>query len=393
MKILFIQGGSRLKLSNDGKWYTDGNFTEEVWDRYRRLADSLTIVLRREPQVYDKEIAEKKFNAVPCGDNVNVIALPDVTNPKLNMINPIFKHKVKKTIRQAVLAADKIIIRSMSFYTLIAYKACIECGKPYLMEVTGFCKEGLSYHSTIGKLIANSWEKKMKRMVYNANCAIYVTEDALQKRYPCKGEMLGCSDVQLPEFDDNILVKRLEKIKNGNKTIKIGTAAFLDVKWKGQELVIRALASLKEKGYTNFVYEMIGLGAGDRLKELSIQLGVADHVKILGAKNHSEVAQWLDGLDVYVQSSYQEGLCRSIVEAMSRALPVVCSNTGGNYELVENKYLFPCGDSEQLVNRLLLISNELENAATRNYLHSKHYSKDALETKRNDFFCKFITGK
>ena len=29
MKILFIQGGSRLKLAENGKWYTDGNFTDD----------------------------------------------------------------------------------------------------------------------------------------------------------------------------------------------------------------------------------------------------------------------------------------------------------------------------------------------------------------------------
>lgn len=61
-----------------------------------------------------------------------------------------------------------------------------------------------------------------------------------------------------------------------------------------------------------------------------------DCVSILGAKPHSEVFSWLDSIDIYVQPSFMEGLCRSIVEAMSRACPVICTNVGGNYELVSS---------------------------------------------------------
>lgn len=65
-----------------------------------------------------------------------------------------------------------------------------------------------------------------------------------------------------------------------------------------------------------------------------------DCVSILGAKPHSEVFSWLDSIDIYVQPSFMEGLCRSIVEAMSRACPVICTNVGGNYELVSSDCLF-----------------------------------------------------
>jgi hypothetical protein len=49
MKLLFIDGGSRLKLSKDGRWFTDGTFTEEVWNRYISICQELTIILRKEP--------------------------------------------------------------------------------------------------------------------------------------------------------------------------------------------------------------------------------------------------------------------------------------------------------------------------------------------------------
>lgn len=48
MKLLFIQGGSRLKQSEDGRWFTDSNFTKEVWQRYMDLCDEFVIILRQE---------------------------------------------------------------------------------------------------------------------------------------------------------------------------------------------------------------------------------------------------------------------------------------------------------------------------------------------------------
>ena len=156
--------------------------------------------------------------------------------------------------------------------------------------------------------------------------AIYVTNEALQKRYPCKGNSLGCSDVEII-IDEYALEKRLKK--DSNERIILGTAAFLDVGWKGQIYVIRALAKLKKKGLSNFEYQLIGAGTGKMLQAEAQKLGIADQVRIIGALPHEKVFDWLDNIDVYVQTSFMEGLCRSIIEAMSRGCPVLCTDVGG----------------------------------------------------------------
>ena len=51
MKILFVQGGSRWKYDAEGALYTDSNFSEAVWERYRALGE-LTVLLRREYRIY-----------------------------------------------------------------------------------------------------------------------------------------------------------------------------------------------------------------------------------------------------------------------------------------------------------------------------------------------------
>ena len=390
MNLLFIQGGSRLKLAENGRWYTDGNFSVDVWERYTAVCDKLIIALRREKEVYTVEEAEKRYNIIPFSDNIEVIALDDITVPKTNVINPIVRIRIHKKIAEAVSKCDKAIIRSGSHYTIECYKECIKQHKPYLLEVAGLVKEGLANHSLLGKFTANYFENVFIKMARDSSHAIYVTEEALQRRYPSNGKMLGCSDVQLEDIDDNVLAYRLEKIKEDKERIVVGTAAFLDVKWKGQENVIKAIAELKAKGINNIYYELVGIGKGSRLRKLAEKLGVTDRIIFLGAKPHEEIFEWLRHIDIYIQSSYQEGLCRSIVEAMSCACPVICSDIGGNYELIDRDFLFPCGDYKMLAELIVKMPQKSSEQAILNFRKAKKYNKDLLSLKRNQFFEDFL---
>lgn len=393
MKILFIQGGSRLKQDTEGNWYTDPNFNDDVWKRYVDLADSLTILLRRERKIYTKEYALQKFNKVLDDSRIRIVPLVDFTESKLSMLNPFVYKEIKRVIFAEVQKADKCFIRSGSHYTRVAYDACIQYHKPYLFEATGFAYESFSHHSFIGRIIANKVENDYRLMARDAVQATYVTSEALQKRYPCaSGKMIGVSNVQLSALDDSILAKRLKKIQNrrSSDTLVLGTAAFLDVKWKGQYLVIKALAELKRQGYTNFRYELLGMGTGQELIKLAESLGVKDEVKVIGAVPHSKVFEWLDSLDMYIQPSFQEGLCRAIIEAMSRGLPVVCSNTGGNYELIDNDYIFDCGDYNKMASLLIDIQDHLSEQSKKNFEESKKYEKSMLDSRRKAFFREFV---
>ena len=46
--VLFVQGGSRWKFDEDGKIYTDSNFDENIWKRYKFNDSELSVILRRE---------------------------------------------------------------------------------------------------------------------------------------------------------------------------------------------------------------------------------------------------------------------------------------------------------------------------------------------------------
>lgn len=394
MKLLFVQGGSRLKQDDRGNWYTDGNFNEKVWERYLALCDELTVLLRKEEKTYEHEKVASEYNHINT-ELINLIPISDIYRPVINSLNLNMHRVINKQIEKAVVHCDKAIIRSVvNYYTITTLKYCKKHNKPYLIEVTGGAWEGFWYHSLKGKIVSFSKEYGVKKYLRDAPYAVYVTNEVLQKRYPCKGKTLGCSDVELFAIDKTILESRLEKINSKKSKLIIGTAAFLNVKWKGQEYVIRALAKLKEMGFNNIEYQLIGAGDKTYLQDIASRYGVSDIVKILGPKPHDEVFEWIDSIGVYIQPSLQEGLCRSLVEAMSMACPIICSDVGGNKELANQELLFKKGSVNAIVDVIIKISNQnlQRQEAVRSFEKAKEYEKDTLDRKRNDFYLKFVGG-
>lgn len=393
MKLLFIQGGSRWKFDDHENVYTDPNFNEHVWSRYRKHCDELTVILRREPKVYTVQEAKSRFNKFDQ-TKMKFVALPDIYRPFWRVTDVKSRVLITNVIKKSVEKADAVVIRSLgNIYTNTALKYAIKFNKKYLVEVTGFAKESLWYHSLHGKFVALYKEQQYKKLMQNVDAGLYVTSEALQKRYPCKGVSLGCSDVEIPVTPYSVLENKVESLKNiKNRKLVLGTAAFLDVEWKGQKRVIEALAKLKKQGINNIEYQLIGTGSGKSILDYADQLGVRDEVNLIGALPHNKVFAWLDQIDLYVQPSYMEGLCRSIVEAMSRACPVICSNVGGNYELVSSDLLYNPKKTDELVNRIKMYSDRdsLINFARQNFKKSKNFYQDKLDKKRDVFYEKIL---
>ena len=396
MKLLFIQGGTRVKEDKEGNYYTDGNFNDKVWSRYKSYCDELTVILRREEKIYEKEYAQTKFNKFNT-NQINLITLEDIYRPIKKYFNSSKKKQIKKTIKEEIKKADKVILRSMcNFYTITALKYCKKYNRPYFIEVTGVAFDGFWYHGDIfGKIVAIPYEFIVKKSLKNAPYALYVTEETLQKRYPCKGTTLGCSDVEIYNIDVSNLKHKIEQLKNKeNNKIILGTAAWINLKTKGQKDVIKSLYKLKKRGISKFEYQLVGLGDQTFIQGLIKKYNLENEVKILGPKTHEEVFNWLKNIDIYIQPSYQEGLCRAIVEAMSMGCPVVASNAGGNSELIDKKYIFKKGNIKELTRILEKLEiQDLVRQAELNFEKSKKYKKEDLDKKRDEFYKSFVSMK
>ena len=268
------------------------------------------------------------------------------------------------------------------------------------MEVVGCIWDAYWNYSPKGKIVALPAMMIMKHSVKDASHAIYVSQEFLQSRYPCKGKSIGVSDVELQEMDEVVLDKRLVKIREESSKIIIGTTAAINVPYKGQEYVIRALSEIRKRTDKEVEYHLVGGGESDRLKKVAWDCGVEEYVKFIGVLSHDKVFEFLDGIDVYAQPSRQEGLCRALVEAMSRGLPCVASKVGGNPELLNKEFIFSMKGEEAVVQRVadavckIVEQKTMLNEAERNFRHAKKYfERYSLEKKRNDFFRDFIDNE
>lgn len=125
---------------------------------------------------------------------------------------------------------------------------------------------------------------------------------------------------------------------------------------KGQATLLRALVQVAAAQPA-----VLLLLAGDgperpRLTALAAELGVADRVRLLGARD--DVPRLLALGELFVLPSLQEGMPNAVLEAMAAGLPVVGTAVGGVPELVvdgETGVLVPPGDATALADALLAL--------------------------------------
>jgi glycosyltransferase involved in cell wall biosynthesis len=224
----------------------------------------------------------------------------------------------------------------------------------------------------------------------DATHTVYVTNAFLQSRYPSPGKSIGCSDVELQVIDEEVLTLRLQKIKEKTNPLKLATIAAIDVAYKAQADVIKAIAALKLKNIY-FEYDIIGQGNPDVLQKLLDTLDINDLVKIKGSIPHDQIFEKLKSIDIYIQPSMVEGLPRAVVEAMSMACPVIGSNVGGIPELIITECLYPKGDITALAGLLTEVNeNFLIKNAELNFEKAKEYQKSYLDHKRLKFYKEFL---
>jgi glycosyltransferase involved in cell wall biosynthesis len=108
--------------------------------------------------------------------------------------------------------------------------------------------------------------------------------------------------------------------------------------------------------------KLVFVGSGpmkDELRLLAERLGVAANVVFQPAT--SEVARWLNAIDIFVLPSLSEALSNALMEAMACGAAVIASNVGGNPELVQDGktgLLFPSGDAKRLAAQLRRLATD-----------------------------------
>ncbi len=125
----------------------------------------------------------------------------------------------------------------------------------------------------------------------------------------------------------------------------------LDHSIKGQDLLIEALAILRDDYGIDAQATLIGGGASEQhLRTLAAQRGLNERVHFAGSQGREYIYANLAHHDLAVQPSRIEGFGLTIAEAMAAGLPVVCSDLPGPMEVVGNapNSIFHSGDPHSL---------------------------------------------
>jgi colanic acid/amylovoran biosynthesis glycosyltransferase len=120
---------------------------------------------------------------------------------------------------------------------------------------------------------------------------------------------------------------------------RIGTLGRL-VEKKGVDVLLRACATLQQRGIP-FLLDIAGDGPdGPMLKTLCAHFGLLDRVTFSGSLSHSRVAGWMNSLDVFVlacrrdSSGDMDGIPVVLMEAMAGGTAVVSTRITGIPELI-----------------------------------------------------------
>lgn len=380
MNALFVHD-HRFQLDNTGRVFTPGQFPYATWLRYLEAFDLLTVVGRSEP------MNARNSNALDLssGERVRFVFAPNVSS----LSGIIFDYrKAKCVIRREVERADAVIIRT-SRLGGIAEKIANDLKKPLAVEVVGCSWDAFWNHGTVkGKLFAPWAYFSTRRMIGQATHAIYVSQQFLPTRYPCKGISVSVSDVSISKPDQTVIDRRIGENRESGSRFVVGTIGSLLTKYKGIQTALAAFKRIRDQ-LPEFEYRILGGGDSTPWKTLAKKYGLEGRVTFTGVlPAGSAVMNWLDDIDLYIQPSLTEGLPRALVEAMSRGCPAIGSTAGGIPELLESSVLHRPGSVEQLAKLIKagLSKSWQKQQALRNFEVSKQYSREFLDSRRAEFW-------
>lgn len=152
------------------------------------------------------------------------------------------------------------------------------------------------------------------------------------------------------------------------KEKKIVTAGRL-MPQKNQKMMIRAFAEVLKK-YPDYKLVIYGDGPSEtELKDMVAELGTSESILFPG--NVKDLHDRIKSAEIFVLSSYYEGMPNALIEAMCLGLPVISTKVSGATDLIDdhkNGLLVENGDQNGLENALLefIENKELSSLNARN---------------------------
>ncbi len=375
----------RFRRTPDGAVWTQTQFPYPFWQRYLEVFDNVRIVARVQP-----------VDSVPNGwtrvdgPRVEFHALPYYHG----LAGYLWQRSaVQRAVRAAIQPNQAAILRVHSPIGLWIEKHLRRQQRPYGVEVVADPWDMFSSGATRHPLrpwLRRHFAAVLRRQCDSACASSYVTQSALQKRYPPHPGRVTThySSIELSAED----FRREPRAFEPGHRARLITVGALDQMYKGVDVLIRAVAECQRQ---QIPLSLVVVGDGQHLKSLQAlatdlglkQDGAIEFVGTLPAGE--EVRKQLDSADLFVLASRQEGLPRSMIEAMARRLPCIGTNVGGIPELLPDEDRVPPNDVAALANKIAeVIRNPQRMAvmANRNAVKAAEYEVSRLRDRRNQLY-------
>lgn len=386
MNLIFCTDHRFLK-DQSGAVLSPGQFSLATWKRYKQFFENMVVVARSR-NAGPGESLDNMNDVQDCG--VSFEFLPSLSSPTAMLLH---RSDVARKLTALIDASDVVIVRIPSEIGLLAASIADKSGKPWAVELVSCPWDALwNYGRLTARLYAPLQSWRIRRCVSRAPFSLYVTREFLQRRYPTHGHTVAISDVEVSAASDELRRQRLDRIRQGNRPLVLGLIGSISTKIKGVHTALRALSTLAGQ-LGNFQFRILGPGDRRPWEKMAEDLGIGHHVRFDGVlPSGGAVLSWLDQVDLFLQPSFQEGLPRTIIEAMSRGCPIIASTTGGIPELLERDVLHAPGDWQklaELIERMVADRARMEQQAIRNFTTAEDYTSEKLDLRRSEYLRNF----
>jgi glycosyltransferase involved in cell wall biosynthesis len=378
---LSITSETHFARTPDGAVWADGPTAYPLWSRYLSVFEQVNVIAR----VDDVTRAADGWRRAD-GAGVSFSGVPNYFGPWQYLLRA---GRVRDAARGAVLPDDAIIL-SVSGQIANCIEPLLAGGRPFAVQVVADPYDVFSPSSVKHPLrpFFRWWfPLKLRRQCRRADAALYVTQQALQRRYPCPAHEVGVSDVDLPATAIADAPRPLDEAKRCFRLLFVGTLAQL---YKAPDVLVEAVGRCVQDGLD---LRLTLIGDGKHRAELAARaeaLRISDRVEFLGQlPAGAAIRKELDKADLFVLPSRQEGLPRALVEAMARGLPCIGSQVGGFPELLESEDLVVANDVDALtvkIREVVADPARMARMSERNLTKAREYSDDLLRAKREAFW-------
>jgi glycosyltransferase involved in cell wall biosynthesis len=294
-------------------------------------------------------------------DQIDILWQVDCPNP-LNLVFNIFcsvrKIPMVFFLRLDVISILKIKNRGFKRFFSIIFAKIIDWFNRRLLEK----------HPAFvtGEKLYQSYKKK-NRLVYK------IFENLIRKE-----EILAASEARVRKNNGNLEIVGIGRLE----------------KQKGFVYLLETVRLLTEVYCIKAHFTLIGSGPEEKtLKEYIHKYKLEDYVEMTGFIKHGELfSRYLEKADILAQPSLEEGVPKTIFEAMASGIPIIASRVGGLPYLIKNGVnglLVKPANPEELAEAILRYKNDF--ALFKNIaLNNLSYVDGFIFEKQRDFILETI---